>query len=187
MTTIFHLGARLLRLLAAASLLLLAGGAASSAVEKHRPKPEERWLTYQNPRFGFSLYYPSALFGAGEPSENGSGLTFISADGHAKIVVFGAHNAENYSPTEYRRILLQEFGGYDRLAYSPKGQTWFVLSGFRGGNIYYQKVMFSCANKVISVFSMTYPTAEKAVYEAMIETMEDHFKPGRGADTPPGC
>ncbi len=70
---------------------------------------------------------------------------------------------------------------------APRGKTWFVLSGFRGGNIYYQKVMFSCANKVISVFSMTYPTAEKAVYEAMIETMEDHFKPGRGADTPPGC
>jgi hypothetical protein len=40
---------------------------------------------------------------------------------------------------------------------------------------------------VINVFSMTFPTAEKSLYEAYIETMEDHFKAGRGQDTPQGC
>jgi hypothetical protein len=175
------------RVLAAACLILIAGSAGALAVSKYRPKPEERWVTYENPRFGYRLYYPSALFSPGQPPENGSGLTFTARDGRAKIVVFGAQNSENYSPQDYRRILLKDFGGYDRLGYSPVGKTWFVLTGFRGENIYYQKVMFTCANKVISVFSMTFPKAEKPFYEGLIEIMEDNFHPGRGTDTPKGC
>lgn len=169
-----------------AGFMLIAGVGPSLGVE-HQPKAEENWTTYQNPRFGYSLYYPTVLFEAGEPAENGSGSTFTSRDGRAKIVVFGALNSENFSPVEYRRILLEEFGGYDRMDYSPKGQSWFVLSGFRGDNIYYQKVMFSCAGKVINVFSMTFPTAEKLFYEPLIETMEDNFKTGSGSDSPAGC
>ncbi|NJM34666.1 MAG: hypothetical protein HC850_08110 [Rhodomicrobium sp.] len=156
-------------------------------MEKYQPKAEERWINYEDPRFGYTLFYPSAMFEPGPPPENGSGQTFATADGKAKIVVFGAFNAENYSPAEYRRVLLEEFGGYDRMDYSPTGKTWFVLSGFRGDNIYYQKVMFTCSNKVISVLSMTFPTAEKPFYEPLVETVEDNFKTGRGSDTPPGC
>ncbi len=165
----------------------LLSGATAAAVEQHQPVPEEDWTTYKNARFGYSLYYPSGLFEAESPPTNGSGLTFVSENGRAKIVVFGTHNSENLSPKEYRRVLLEEFGGYDELDYSPTGRTWFVLSGYRGENIYYQKVIFSCSNRIINVFSMTFPTVEKPLYAGMIETMEDHFKTGRGEDTPDDC
>lgn len=170
-----------------AMCVVIGGATLSSAVEKHRPQPDEDWITYKNPRFGYRLYYPSALFGDGAPSENGGGVTFTSGDGRAKIVVFGVNNAEGLSPKDYRRILLEEFGGYDRLDYSPAGKTWFVLSGYRGENVYYQKVVFSCSNRIINVFSMTFPTVEKPLYDGMIETMEDYFKTGRGTDTPRPC
>jgi hypothetical protein len=159
----------------------------SEAAPKYRPKPGEDWTTYKNERFGYSLYYPAGLFIAGQPPENGSGMTFTSKDGRAKVVVFGVNNGDKLSPREYRRVLLQEFGGYDKLDYSPVGQTWFVLSGFRGENIYYQKVMFSCAGSIINVLSVTFPTAEKPFYESLVELIEDNFKTGRGADTPSGC
>jgi hypothetical protein len=159
----------------------------SQAVQKHQPKQEEGWTTYQNPRFGYTLYYPAALFEEGQPPENGGGLTFVSKDGRAKIVVFATFNSEKFTPGEYRKTILGEFGGYDRMDYSPTGQTWFVLSGFRGDSIYYQKVMFSCGTKVINALSITFPTAEKPFYEGLIETIEDRFKPGRGVDTPQGC
>jgi hypothetical protein len=55
-----------------------------------------------------------------------------------------------------------------------------VLSGFRGENIYYQKVMFSCGGNVINALSVTFPRAEKPFYENLIEVMEDSFKPGSG-------
>jgi len=148
---------------------------------------EQHWTTYKNPRFGYSLYYPSALFQTQGLPENAGGQTFVTPDKRAKIVVYGALNTDGFSPQEYRQSILKEFPGYERLAYSPIGGTWFVLSGFRGENIYYQKVMFSCQNRVINVFSMTFLTADKPFYEGLIEIMEDHFKPGRGQDTPQTC
>lgn len=170
-----------------AVVVLAAGVSVAHAVQKHQPQSDEGWVTYKNERFGYSLYYPSALFEAEQPPENGSGLTFVSEDGRAKIVVFGVHNTDNLSPREYRRVLIDEFGGYDQLDYQPIGQTWFVLSGFRGDNIYYQKVMFSCSQRIINVLSITFPTAEKPFYEGLIETIEDNFRTGRGSDTPDGC
>ena len=167
--------------------LALFGMAGASAAGKHTPTAEERWITYQNARFGYSFSYPAALFDAGQLPENGGGQTFNSKDGRAKIVVFGTQNGENFTPAEYRKVILQEFGGYDQMDYSPTGQTWFVLSGFRGDNIYYQKVMFSCGNKIINALSITFPTTEKAFYERLVEIIEDKFRPGRGADTPQGC
>ena len=165
-------------------LVFSAGVTASAA---YQPKADEAWTTYKNDRFGYSLYYPSALFEAEAPPENGSGLTFVSGDGQAKIVVFGVQNAERLTTKEYRRVLIEEFGGYDKLDYQPIGKTWFVLSGFRGENIYYQKVMFSCSAQIINVLSITFPTAEKGRYERLIEIIEDKFRPGRGGDTPSNC
>jgi hypothetical protein len=170
--------------LAAVCMLLVCGAMASHAAPKHRATPEEAWSTYKNERFGYSLYYPAGLFTAGQPAENRGGMTFTSKDGRARIVVFGVSNAEKLSPRDYRRVLMEEFGGYDKLDYSPIGETWFVLSGFRAENIYYQKVMFTCAGQVINVLSMTFPTAEKAFYESLVELVEDRFKPGKGTDTP---
>ena len=140
----------------------------------------ERWETYRNQRFGYVLSYPSSVFKAQPPSEKGDGQTFLTADGRAKIVVYGTVNDEGFSPAEYRKTILKEFAGYDMIDYSPQGKTWFVLSGFRGDMIYYQKVMFSCGNKVINALSVTFPTAEKKFYEGLIEVMEDNFKPASG-------
>ncbi len=118
---------------------------------------------------------------AGDRFEDGR--TFVSIDGGAKLVVFGTYNSENFSPDEYRDVIVKEFEGYDRITYGPKGRTWFVLSGFRGDDIYYQKVMFSCRGNVINALSITFPASEKPVYEPIIERIEDNFRP---SDVP-GC
>ncbi len=174
------------RLVVASIGLLIAWGVVP-AHAKFKPKPEERWVTYENPRFGYRLYYPSAIFAPADAQDGDGGLTLTTEDGLAKIVAFGALNDDNLSPREYRRVLLEEFGGYDRLDYQPSGGTWFVLSGFREDNTYYQKVMFSCSNRVINVLSVTFPSSEKPFYERLIEIMEDNFKPARGPGAPEGC
>lgn len=223
------------KVLILSGVLMISGLADQAYAQKRKVKAEDEWITYKNERFGYRLYYPSAIFlpqgeaqagaddeadyedepedenleeaenadeadeddvvgstgGEQEPAAEGEGdgstLTLFSADGASKIVVFGALNTEGLSPRQYRTTLLEEFGGYDQLDYQPIGRTWFVLSGFRGDNIYYQKVMFSCANKVVNVFSINFPTSEKATYEPLIEVMEDNFRTGRGEDTPSKC
>lgn len=107
---------------------------------------------------------------------NEDGRTFLSPDGQAKLVVFAAFNSENFTPQEYRETIVKEFTGYDRITYGPKGQTWFVLSGFRGNDIYYQKVMFSCRGNIINALSVTFPAEEKPRYAPIIERIEDNFR-----------
>lgn len=155
-----------------AALALLGQGLLSNA------EAQQRWENYENARFGYRLLYPAGVFRPQPAPDNSDGQTFVAEDGRAKIVVYGTYNDERFSPAEYRNTILKEFQGYDQMDYSPRGRSWFVLSGFRGDTIYYQKVMFSCGNSIINVLSVTFPTAEKPFYEGLVERMEDNFKPG---------
>lgn len=173
--------------IAVAAAILVFSAMAAAAVPKHRQTPEDGWVTYKNDELGYSLYYPSTFFEPQGIAAPGEAKTFLSPDQQAKIVVSAVKNDENFTLASYRSTLLSDYSGYEGLDYSPKGESWFVLSGYRGETIYYQKVMFSCDNRVINVFSMTFPTDDRAFYEGVIEVMEDNFHPGVGKDTPAGC
>jgi len=168
--------------------------------------------TYDNQRFGYTVVYPSNIFQSapsgdlasdatspgrnetsgtapqtdaarnGNDSVSEDGRTFISLDGRSKMVVFGGFNSENFRLEDYRATILKEFKGYDNVTYGPKGKTWFVLSGFRGDAIYYQKVLFSCSGQIINVLSITFPAEQKPSYEPIVEALEDNFRPARGRD-----
>ena len=173
--------------ISAAVAIVLLGMAPISAAPKYQQMPEDGWVTYVNDSLGYNFYYPSTFF---EPQAIAAGTeakTFLSPDKRAKIVVSAVENDEGFTLAGYRAAILGEFGGYEQLDYSPKGQTWFVLSGYRGGNIYYQKVLFSCGNRIINVLSITFPTADRDFYEGLVEVMEDNFRPGPGRNTPVGC
>ncbi len=62
-----------------------------------------------------------------------------------------------------------------------------MLSGYREEAVYYQKVLFSCNGRIINALSVTFPAAEKAFYEGLIEIIEDGFRPGRGVEAPARC
>ncbi len=143
--------------------------------------------SYRNERFGFQLRYPSPLFKPAKAREDGAGQTFVTDDGAAKIVTYAALNDENLTLKDYRRTLMVEYGGYDLLDYQPQGKTWFVLSGFRGESIFYEKIMFSCGNRVINVLAISFPTAQKPRYEPFVEQLEDDFKTGKGSDNASIC
>ncbi len=144
--------------------------------------------TYKNPRFGFELRYPSDVFTPGEPPANGDGLAFTSRDGAAKIVTFAAFNNEGFTPKSYRAQLMAEYRDrYQLLDYQPQGRTWFVLSGYRGDSVFYEKVMFSCGGDIINVLAISYPRAEEAFYNPIVEIIEDGFRPGRGLDGTAKC
>ena len=98
---------------------------------------------------------------------------------HSNFLTFppqsGAENDEGFTLAGDRSTILNEFGGYDRLDYSPKRQTWFVLSGYRE-NIYYQKVRFCCNGRIINALRITFPAAEKSFREGLIDIMDDGFR-----------
>lgn len=142
---------------------------------------------YTNARFGYSLTYPGSVFTAEPESENGDGRKFFSRDRQAKIAVFGAYNVENYSMERYRDTIIKEFAGYEQVTYSPRGKTWFVLSGFHNGSVYYQKVIFSCGNEIINVLAVNWPIGNREQYDPIIELLEKNFRPRSGSDDSGGC
>jgi hypothetical protein len=143
------------------------------------PAAAGQWLTERESELGFAFSYPAELFqeieGDGKPSFH----YFASPSSDAKFLVGGWNNQAAQSPERFKQWLIANAGGYDDATYRPRGRSWFVLSGYRGDKIYYEKVMFSCRGRLVNVFAITYPVAERDLFDPIVERMEDTFRPGR--------
>lgn len=139
------------------------------------------WSSQQDPDLGFVYSYPSDLFGRIEGDGKPSFHYFASEGSEAKFLVGGWNNTAGQSPESFKRWVMENVGGYNELTYRPRGRSWFVLSGYRGDAIYYEKVMFSCGGQLVNVFAITYPANERDIYDPVVEQMENAFKPGRCA------
>jgi hypothetical protein len=134
------------------------------------------WAVQRDSTLGFRFSYPRDVFhrtkGDGKPSFH----YFASKD--AKLMVGAWSNKAGQTPNEFKRWLLANAGGYEDKTYVPRGRSWFVISGYRGDDIYYEKVMFSCAGRIVNVFAITYPKNRRRSYDPVVEQMEDEFRPG---------
>jgi hypothetical protein len=140
---------------------------------------EQGWTDYRNERFGFSLRYPGDLFEPEKTSEAGDGQVFVSRDGAARLLVGALQNDAGQSPAAYQDyIARQSYAGY-RIDYRRLAGNWFVLSGEGGGKTFYEKVMFSCAGRLINSFAMVYPTDQRDTFDRVVEGMEKSFRPAR--------
>jgi hypothetical protein len=141
------------------------------------------WASERDPDLGFTYAYPSELFerleGDGKPSFH----YFASEDSEAKFLVGGWNNSAAQSPDSLKRWMMENVGGYDELTYRPRGRSWFVLSGYRDDKIYYEKVMFSCRDRLVNVLAITYPTNKRGIYDSIVERMENAFRPGSRCPT----
>jgi hypothetical protein len=156
---------------AISALLALMAGIA--AADQFLPA-DGGWQTYINDRFGARFDYPADVFSPEAPPENGDGRTFKAGD--ATLQIFAFHNIEDESPASLKRRLVGT-EGYDDVTYSPSGQSWLVLSGFRGNRIFYEKYAFG--DGVISAFGIEFAAEEKPYFAPIIERIEDSFEAGR--------
>lgn len=166
-----RLSITLAKLLVAGAVLLPVGSAADPA----------QWASGRDDGFGFRYAYPQATFAPIEGESKPSFHYFVSPASDAKLLFGAWSNKEGRTPDAFKQWLIANTEGYDEVTYLPRGRTWFVLSGYRGDNIYYEKVMFSCGGHVVNVFAIAYPVSERAQYDPIVERVEDSFKPG------PGC
>jgi hypothetical protein len=158
------------------SSILLALVAASIPLDPARAA----WASESDPDLGFTFSYPSDLFDRAEGDGKPSFHYFASEDAEAKFLVGGWNNSAGQSPVSLKQWMIDNVGGYDETTYRPRGKSWFVLSGYRGDIIYYEKVMFSCEDRLVSVFAITYPVDQRDTYDPVVERMEDAFRPGSG-------
>jgi len=130
------------------------------------PAEAHRWTLYLNPRFGTRLLYPAEMFGRGVESENGDGITLRAPDG-ATLAIFGRWNIDGESPAGFVRTLTGS-PEYRSLRYRLVRPGFAVLSGERGGRIYYERYAFAGPTGAIHGFVLEYPAARRARWDPVI-------------------
>jgi hypothetical protein len=135
---------------------------------------------YRNERFGFELKYPSAVFAPGEAPDGGQGMVFTSRDGAARLLVSAGQNETGETLRSYRRFVLSKSYPEARIEYAPVRGSWFVLSGTNGDTMFYERITFRCGGKTIYGWQMTYPAAERAIYDPIVEAIHRSYRPGGG-------
>jgi hypothetical protein len=129
------------------------------------------WSRYTDPRFGTSVLYPDDLLT--DRMATPTGATFAGSFGYLEV---SAANRGVHSVEELRN-LIAETEGYDDVTYSRGGGRWLVVSGYRGSEIFYEK--YFLRDGIIEGFALEYPSAARAVFDPVVERIEDSFRPGR--------
>lgn len=155
-----------------------------------RAAAPESWNSYRNERFGLSLSYPGTVFAPDRTAEAGDGQLMVSKDGSARLLIGGLLNADGRSPAAYQDFIARQSYADYRIDYRRLGSNWFVLSGEGNGKIFYEKVMFSCAGRLINSFALIYAADERHVFDPIVERIENSYRPGQNCEqavigTPP--
>ena len=144
------------------------------------PAAAAEWQTYVNERFGTTAEVPAG-WRAGEPPANGDGLSFASPDGKAVIAVYGGFQV--YDTVAEGMAALEEPLDGETITYHRRGNRSVIVSGLRGGTIFYRKWLLSCGDAVWNGVSIEYPAADKAAYDDLVTHVAGSLTPGRGYQT----
>ncbi len=136
------------------------------------------WQSYRNERFGLSLSYPGEVFQIERTSEAGDGVVFAAHGTDARMLVGALPNRDRHTVAAYQDFVARKSYGAYQIHYRPRGSTWFVLSGEGDGKIFYEKVVFSCGGRLINSFALIYPTADRQIFDPIVERVEDTFRAG---------
>lgn len=141
---------------------------------------EERWATYSNARFGTTVDYPIYLFPSRDPPpDNGDGQVFHTEDRRARLTIWGARNAEGDSAQGY----FEKYGTQDAVSYRRVTARFYVVSGPRDSDIFYERCNFSAKpDGIIDCLSVTYPAQDKAAWDPIVSRLSESLRGGRGAE-----
>jgi hypothetical protein len=163
----------------------------SLSAPNRTPVNQLDWTPVKNGRLGFMFAYPAKVYKpeAGDPTaplkaktEKRAGQVFRSTDGKAFLQVAAFANVDRIDIAAYKARVAQTYN--NKIEYERLTPGFFVLSGVRGKDTFYERVYFTCGGRVITAWSMTYPTSEGALYDRIVEEVARTFRP---AETPQAC
>jgi hypothetical protein len=144
----------------------------------------ESWLTYQNDRYGTTIDYPDS-FKPEPPPDADDGRAFTSADG-ARFSVSASYGGIGSNLAEYRAFIIKNIAAGQAVTYQTSGKNWFVISGTKGSDIFYERHMLSHGGEMTEDFVISYPSAAKAAYDPIVARMAKSFRSGTGFQTSGG-
>jgi len=157
---------------------------ALAAILAVAPAGADNWLTYHNDRYGTTIDYPD-IFKAQPPPDSDDGLEFRSADG-ADFTVSAAYNALDFNIAKYHDFIVKNLAPGAVVSYEAHGDNWFVVSGTKGANVFYERYLLTHGVQMTEGFAISYPTPLKPTYDPIVARMAKSFRPGTGFQTPSG-
>lgn len=137
---------------------------------------QDRFRTYSNDRFFYSIEYPSAVLKMQPPPTNNDGRTFVSADRRTEMRVWASHNVLG-------RDLVEEFEDALKRCRSAKPykdfrERYFVFSCRIGDRIFYQKTMHRGDHgpEVLFTFTIEYPSSQKKKFDRLVTRISRSFR-----------
>ena len=144
----------------------------STSSEKLDTKSPTNDDTYTNPRFGFSIMYPTFLSPQPEP-ENGDGRIFKGEN--EEMSVFASYNVLDESIEELFKECKSSYIG--TVSYALQKDNWFVVSGTNEeGTILYRKTILT--DDIEYTVNLIYPKAKKQLYDEIVEKVTKSFNVG---------
>lgn len=137
---------------------------------------------YRNQRFGFSLQVPPDTFVGGTPRNPDIGGLWVSRDGRARLIAVAARNETGETLEGYRRFVMQQTYGEAKFDYTPVRENWFVLSGRKDNQLFYERITFACGGRYIYGWQLMYPRDERRRYDRIVEAIHRSYRPGQGED-----
>ena len=137
-----------------------------------------KYQTYSNARFAYSIDYPTDLLTPQDESQNGDGRVFMAKKGSAELRVWGQYNALfDTLKTAYLSDLKERGAG---VTYKTLLADGYVISGTKGGKVYYQKTILSGtdgdAGATFATFVIQYNKSEKAKWDPVAAKISRSFK-----------
>lgn len=133
---------------------------------------------YCNARFSYCLDYPDFLKAQPE-SPNGDGQIFINKKGDEVLRVFGRLNLDAEGEIisleqQFKTDIKDNLKKKNVITYKKLGETFFVISGYRNGKIFYQKTILK--NDAFAFAILEYSKDEKIIYDKVSTEIFKTFK-----------
>ncbi|WP_143020986.1 hypothetical protein [Belnapia rosea] len=132
-------------------------------------------LEWRSAVLGLRMRYPASF-----PLEATGPDTarFVSLDGQASATVTAIANGLGQSLAEVmreaRQDIIENSGG--EITYTRTTPSWFVLSGYMAGRIFYRRSLVSADGGMIGTLWVEFPRALKPCFEAAVTTMSLSFR-----------
>jgi len=138
-------------------------------------QPSPQYETYCNSKYGYCVDYPSKILLPQGESGSGDGQVFESKDKENSLTIY-RDLRDNMDPdvkfdivTAYKEdIDVSESRAKKTVTYKKLGKTFYIVSGYEGKKIYYQKTFLSEDSQLVTC-RLVYLESDKQLYNTLLD------------------
>lgn len=137
------------------------------------------YVTYTNPRFGFSVALPASYTAVDPESSNGDGRKFTSNGGQVTVLAYGSNNSlDETAASAADAVVASKKAESARITLNKVSGNSYTLSGYdqSGKNIWYKHVIVE--SQVEFGIDWTYPASMDAQINPHVTKSVSSFKAG---------